>query len=448
MHEPHFTSTPLQGLPVRILQNPSADFTELDGLDSPGPDLVVSFTTWEDQGVLAHMRGRVLPVLRSEHSARLPVRPSLVRAEAARLCHQWNTLLVHHTPLDADRRPAAGRAPQPYATLLDLHDEPPAELLAILGELADDGAALLFDTLLGGPDPQTVHFRRFLAEALADEGLRVRFDSDLFLPWPMLCLPGPPPTGTDDAAFRALFARFLGHRHQLDQTGGSYPLRRRTTAPRRPVVSLNHDTALDRKGETRATDLAQLLASGTEFVERTSRTELLDALSREHFDEQLMYFWCHGHYVDRAPEPPRLVIRLSDGTPIDAQTVARLRRPMGEVSAFRPFILLNACHAAGPTGAHDRADLGRVLIRAGASGVLGPQIEMPKRFGAEYALAFVRDYLDGTRTAGETVHHLARHFADRYRNPLGLAYALHCGMDSRLERAPAPSPDHGQEATV
>ena len=53
---------------------------------------------------------------------------------------------------------------------------------------------------------------------------------------------------------------------------------------------------------------------------------------------------------------------------------------------------------------------------------------------AEYALAFVTRYLTGRETAGDIAHALSRHFADTCHNPLGFAYALHSGMDSRLER--------------
>lgn len=450
----------MRRLPVRIIQNPSDHFTELDDILAPGPDLVVSFDLWKDEGILARMHGPRLPALRSEHKALLTVQPSEVRAEAARLCHLWNTLLVHHTPLDPDQNPAPGRHPAPYTSLLDLREEPTDELRRILGELADAGCDLLFDTLLGGDDKATVHFRDFLAEALAGEGLRVRFDTDLFLPWPMLCLPadlagaalpqdgGPPGSAPDELA--PLFARFLGYRHQIDQTGGTHPLRhRRRTPPVRPAVSLNHDTRLDRRGETRAAEVARVLAEGNDFVERTLREELFEALGKADLDEQFMYFWCHGKYADRLPEPPCLALELSDRQAIDARTVHSRRRPFGEAaSPFRPFVLLNACHAAGPYAGADRGHLGRVLIKAGASGVLGPQIEMPKVFGAEYALAFITRYLGGTRTAGETAHHLARHFADTYRNPLGLAYALHCGMDSRLERVAATPPGHEHDREV
>ncbi|MFJ2745044.1 CHAT domain-containing protein [Streptomyces sp. NPDC087440] len=445
----------MRPLPVRVVQNPSDDFTELDGIDAPPPDLVVCFDPWNDEGILARMYGPRLPALRSEHKALLRVRPSDVQREAARLCHLWNDRLVHHTPLDDDLNPAPGRHHAPYTSLLDLRDEPVAELRRILDELADEGGDLLFETLLGGKEEETGHFREFLAEALAEENLRVRFDSGLFLPWPMLCLPREsevslPAHLTAPDELTPVFARFLGYRHQMDQTGGSHPRRlRRSVLPARPAVSLNHNESLDFQGRTRAAEVAQALAHDTTLVVRRLRDELFDALGRADLDEQFMYFWCHGTYQTQPPQPPLLSLELSDRKPIDARTVHSRRRLFGHArSPFRPFVLLNACNAAGPYDGADRGHLGRVLIEAGASGVLGPQISMPGVFGAEYALAYVQHYLDGRRTAGEITHALARHFADTYRNPLGLAYALHCGMDSRLERAPAAAADHGQEVTV
>ncbi|MCF3130167.1 hypothetical protein [Streptomyces olivochromogenes] len=53
--------------------------------------------------------------------------------------------------------------------------------------------------------------------------------------------------------------------------------------------------------------------------------------------------------------------------------------------------------------------------------MLGPQIEVPQVFVAEYALAFVQRYLDGVSaaTAEQITYKLAEHLARRYRNPLG-----------------------------
>ncbi|MCT9081420.1 CHAT domain-containing protein [Streptomyces fulvoviolaceus] len=418
-------------LPVRIVQDPSDGFTRLPARVPP-PDLVVGFDAWGDDRILARMHGTAVPALSgTEHKTLLEATPKEVKAVTARLRRLWSDEFVR-----AERPDAAGRPTYPYATLVDLTAEPEAELEARLGELTRYGAQLLFDVLLGGEGESVKLFRGFLIEALrGDEPLRVRFDSDLFVPWPMLCLP---PDATDEPGLPGLFRRFLGHRHRIEQTGGGFYAGiadgRERPPPPVPVVSLNHDTGVDPRGRTRAARIGEVLAQGTTLIERTTRPQLEAALSDPALDEQLMYFWCHGHFQPAEPEPPYLVVKLTDQRPIDAYTVRAHRPPRAECAPFQPFVLLNACYAGMPGNA-DLAYLGRALVETGARGILGPQMEMPQAFAAEYALEFLTRYLPGTDTAGTVTHAVARHFADELRNPLGLAYALHCGMDARLERA-------------
>ncbi|WP_331447820.1 CHAT domain-containing protein [Streptomyces xanthochromogenes] len=417
-------------LPVRVVQDPSRQFTRLPGLHTAPPDVIVSFDVCAGDRIRARLYGPGVPALKgTEHKADLVARPGEVRAAAARLCAAWQELFVGHRSLGPDGMPDPDRPEYPYTRLVDLSEQPRPELDAILDELAFMGADLLFGVLLGGDGRRTELIRTYLTDALGEEGLRIRFDSDLFLPWPMLALPA--------AGGLGLFDRFLGHRHRIEQTGGSYPWPGdRPAAPAVPVVSLNRDEAIDRRGLTRAREVAVALARGTKLVERTTRRELVEAFADRDLDDQLMYFWCHGDFQPVADQPPCLVVKLSDGMRIDAQLVRERRRGFGDHTPFQPFVLLNACHAGAPGGDGDHAHLGRALIEHGARGVLGPQIAMPQAFAAEYALAFVTRYLSGTETAGAIAHALARHFADAFRNPLGLAYALHCGMDARLERAP------------
>ncbi|KUF13053.1 CHAT domain-containing protein [Streptomyces silvensis] len=434
-------------LPTRITHDPSLGFTRLPRHVIRHPDLVVGLDARrDDENVRARMYGPAVPSLSgSEHTVTLRVRPREVRSVAARLRQMWRDEFVALTPLDPTGRPAPGRTPLPYASLVDLTAEPEAELRAALARLARYGTQLLYDVLLGGEDEELKLFRGFLTDALSsDRALRIRFHSDLFLPWPMLCLPAAADDdgndGDDDGegpAPERVFPRFLGYRHQLEHTGGNAYARvadDRDPPPRRaPAVSLNHDTGVDAQGLTLAAEVAAVLADGNDFVERTTRAELERALRDSLLDEQLMYFWCHGHFTASGDEPPYLVLRLSDQRAIDAYTLRAHRPPLDACVPFRPFVLLNACFAGLPGNA-DLAYLGRALFDAGACGILGPQIEMPQRFAAEYALAFVTRYLAGRETAGGIAHDLARHFADTCRNPLGFAYALHSGMDSRLER--------------
>ncbi|GAA2250517.1 hypothetical protein GCM10010232_43040 [Streptomyces amakusaensis] len=422
---------------MRIVQDPSHGFTLFPRRESVAPDLVVGVDLLKDNRVQMRMHGPVLPYLGSEHRVLLRSDTSKIKTVASRLRHIWKQEFVDFRSQGARGRPAPGRPELPYATLLDLSGEPEAELRPCMEELARQGSYLLFDLLLGGDaDGPLGTFREILTKVLSgDQTLRVRFDSGLFLPWPMLALPGTGRTGTE--SLDTLFRRFLGHRHQIEQTGGSYPgVQGRLTAPPPviPVVSLNHDTTIDPQRRTRAGEVAAVLARDTEFTERTTRAELLGALEEGLLNEQLMYFWCHGRFRTEGGQAPCLVVRLTDGREIDAFTVESRSPANGAADLFRPLVMLNACYGGLP-GDADLAHLGQVLIDRGARGVIGPQIEMPQVFAAEYALAFLTQYLKGEETAGAIAHSLAREFADRYRNPLGFAYALHSGMDERLERA-------------
>ncbi|MEU9286891.1 CHAT domain-containing protein [Streptomyces sp. NPDC048275] len=431
-------------LPTQVVQDPSAGFTRRPAPSVRHPDLVLALDAYADDHIRARMYGPATPPSPTEHALRLNVKPAAVTAASAQLRALWKRELVDFQPVDERGIPVGGRPHFPYATCPDLTAEPEEELREILDELARQGAYLLYGELLGDGGRATRRFRDILTGALSGERpLRIRVDSNLFLPWPMLCLPEDTATGPDSHVFH----RFLGYRHQIEQTGSCYPVFPEAEAeveaegaegtcppPSPPVVSLNHDKGIDPEGVTRAAEVEAALAADTLCVERTRREELLRALGSGGLDEQLMYFWCHGHFRRTADDnSPLFVVQLSDHKDIDARAVLSRRTTGGPLLRQRPLVLLNACYAGLP-GTAELVHLGGALIEAGAGGVLGPQIEMPQMFAAEYAYAYVTRYLGGRETAGEIAHGLARHFADTWNNPLGFAYTLHCGMDNRLER--------------
>ena len=112
-----------------------------------------------------------------------------------------------------------------------------------------------------------------------------------------------------------------------------------------PITSLNTDSTLDTVG--RAPEVRKLLEERSHLTVRTDSETLLDDLAAPILHEQVMYFWCHGAFVDNGSPHPHLAVRLSDSQPIDADLVARKRRRhWGSADAlFRPFVLLNACHS-------------------------------------------------------------------------------------------------------
>ncbi|MFJ8772887.1 CHAT domain-containing protein [Streptomyces microflavus] len=421
-------------LVLDIQHNPSADYTRLPRPRgrSGGPpteegqqalDLVVSLRRHDRDKlhISAYRPGERTPRTRG-HRAYLEISASLLLRKAARLRAVWRDRLVRYYTTD-DRGLSAS---YPFADTVDVSSLA-SIATQLTDELAEEGRYLL-DEMFAGQAADLSMFRDYLTEVLAEPGpLRISFDSDLHLPWAMLAV-----TSSDEDPW----TDFLGHRHQIEQTGAAYPsVRSEYAARNKPVTSLNTDDALEAVG--RAPEVRKLLEIRSELTVRTESAGLLEALSRAVLDEDVMYFWCHGQFVDNDSRYEQLAVRLSDDRNIDADLVRMgRRRHMGAPDAkFRPFVLLNACHT-GQSAAAELDHLGRALIELGADGVLGPQIEIPQRFAAEYAFAFLDLYLTGQWTAGEITWQLVRRFASEYHNPLALTYSLHCGIDSFLKLAP------------
>ncbi|MFF5717594.1 hypothetical protein [Streptomyces buecherae] len=449
---------------------------------------------WGETAVLPRSRTR-------EHWALLESDIRDVKDLTAQLLADWKAF-VDYQPAD----PAAGI--RPYASGADLSARPPGEVRSRVAELARGGSHLL-EELLDGNDPNLVRLRTFLMAALHRRDLRIRFDSDLDLPWPLLALdahtppiPVPPPhivaydtlspyappaaatataptaphglaglpeTGTpgalgardasdlpaapdvSDAPYApdlpALFDLFLGHRHLIEAASGAYETDFYYVANRaRPVSSANVDHRL--RKTPRVAEVHKLLDDQTELTERTHSDALLADLATAHFDEDLMYFFCHGAVISDG-DATWQAFQLTDARSVHAGRIDSTRkrhteanRRRGAFVPFHPMVVLNVCYAGSPvTGRFAR--LAGSLIRHGAQGVLAPHIAVPQVFGVEFALRFLTRYLVDRAAAGTAVRDTVRWFAAEYHNPLGLIYGLQCGLDSRL--AP-PAPDEGATA--
>ncbi|WP_129839623.1 CHAT domain-containing protein [Streptomyces sp. RFCAC02] len=421
-------------LAVDVRHNPSLDFTSLPPRDRAPDgrvrvkeplDLVVTLRTHppDTLHISAFQPGARTPK-NGTHHAYLTVPIAAVLDRAARLRALWYEKLVGFELRDEEGMPLG----RPFDDAVDASGHA-ARVRRIVDDLADEGVWFL-ETLLEGGERDISGFRRFLLDTLAGaEGLRITFDSDLHLPWPMLAVEVP---GADPVH------GFLGHRHQIEQTGASAYPAVETEAARHPmpVTSLNTDSTLDLIG--RAPDVRKLLEERSRLTVRTESERLIEAFSAAVLDDDVMYFWCHGTFVGEQRSAPRLAVSLSDDLAIDADLVLRVRRRHhgSNGALFRPFVLLNACSTGQASPEPGLKYLGGALVDLGADGVLGPQIDMPQVFASEYAYAFLDRYLHGENTAGEIALSLVREFTARFHNPLALAYSLYCGIDSRLETAP------------
>lgn len=394
-------------------------------LRSPARDVVL-ISMWSETGLLPQPRA-------TSHHARLTIGADEISSLSARLISRWHQF-VQFQPVPGTNRL---REDKPYLHNADLTGRPRSELLAQVSELAREGAYLLGE-LLAGEERELVRFRGHLLNVLESEDLRIRFDSDLGVPWPMLAvgyerlLEGGRLTGDP-------FRLFLGHRHQVESTSGAYADYWWVSDRHRAVGSANLNSDLNKV--PLADDVLKLLDSRLELTERRFSHELLPDLAQPVLDEDLMYFFCHGTYEEHVGHTWH-ALRLSDELPIDAPLVDGYRKPhtdaaarRGAVALFHPLVVLNTCFAGAPatTGF---TGLSAAFVRHGALGVLAPQIAMPQVFGAEFALRFLTCYLDEGLTAGLALLETVRWFAATYRNPLALAYGLVCGLDSRVVTSP------------
>ena len=423
---------------TEVTQDPSDGFRRLPTGTTPEFDVRIILEPQGADRVWAHLSGTAVPARGDgEIMATLPVAADDVRGAAKELVRKWREF-VGHQP-ETDGRPQRGRT-LPFATHVDLTGEPAGELLGRMRTLVEHGQDVLLGRLLAGEDPGTRFFREQVVRVLAHEGLRVRFVSkNLFLPWPMLCLEpeGLPPDGGRRDTLPSIFELFLGYRHRIEHAGDAHP--DVPACPDRerhePAVSINHDVRVGRDLST-VKEVVQALRTHASFKERTTVGCLTADLRERHFDDDLMYFWCHGRYESNGDGSSQFVIRLSDGDDFGGYQLAAARRVHRDHGCFEPFVLLNACHGGDAAVDASRVFLGQQLIRHGARGVLGPHIDMPCPFAAEFALAFLNRYLRGGTedTAGHIIYGLAREFATTRYNPLGFAYGLHSGMDARIRQ--------------
>ncbi|GAA2341155.1 CHAT domain-containing protein [Streptomyces kunmingensis] len=420
-----------QELTVEIVRNPSSGYT----IPPPRAGQAVGGGVHRDLRVLLRHADRDgltittyaswLPPREQWLNARLETAPQTLLDRAGTLRSEWKRLVVDHT--NGTPGPGMRVGGRPLSEQADLtHHATLVE--TVVKSLADEGFDVL-DVMLDGRGSSLGRLREFLLGALAEEkDLRISFDSDLPMPWPMLAVD--PSVGIDP------WDAFLGHRHQVEQTSSGYDwVDQAKVSPRlRAVTSLNTDSTLDKVG--RASDVRDLLAARSELTVRTEAKDLLEALGNEFLLEDLMYFWCHGKFLEEGTRNRRLVIKLSDPDLIDGAKVTRRRRRLrGGQQRFKPFVLLNACHTGQAATDLHVGHLGAALIDLGADGVLGPQIEIPQIFASEYAYSFLDLYLEGRHTAGEISQALVKRFSEKFHNPLALTYSLHCGLHSRLNLA-------------
>jgi len=70
-------------------------------------------------------------------------------------------------------------------------------------------------------------------------------------------------------------------------------------------------------------------------------------------------------------------------------------------------------------------------LKFGANSVIGPEIDLPAPFAANYVKELFSAFLKGGVRLGDAMRDLTRACATR-QNPLGLIFALYRGLDTKI----------------
>jgi hypothetical protein len=153
--------------------------------------------------------------------------------------------------------------------------------------------------------------------------------------------------------------------------------------------------------------------------------------------ERILYFYCHGHGATTSSgislEEPNF--SLTDA----CVSASDLEQWSGATQLpTRPLVFINACQGGQMTTMFYQS-FAVELLKQGAIGLLGAQVDIPAVFAAEYARRIFGELLTkGNQVRlGSLLRDTNQMYWNTYSNPLGLVYSLYRGVNCFINRPPA-----------
>jgi hypothetical protein len=294
-------------------------------------------------------------------------------------------------------------------------------------------------------DPSLAQAGEQLCKLLRTSPQVITFHSDdVFVPWHMLYVP---PDGQDMLEDNCpwSFDGFIGYRHRIEHVLSDRPdnFRHQLETTGGIRVGLHIDSDLDKLTPPVLQPLRDLLGHVSKdrisSAWREKRADLARALKSDTCADQIIFFGCHG--TVGAAGHNEAYLALTDRQPVYTSNFQDWLS--GRTLEQSPIVLVNACEGGQLSSMYLEA-FGKVLLGASANCLAGPQIDVPAAFAGQYAVQFFRELLRGV-AVGDVVQGLARGFADRYANPLGLVISLYRGMDTYFDVSNSDDPDPATE---
>ncbi|WP_328544027.1 hypothetical protein [Streptomyces europaeiscabiei] len=320
----------------------------------------------------------------------------------------------------------------PFSDRWDLSDDAGhrARLDKVMPQLAREGHKL-FRLLFHTGDQGLIEIAAALASCLREEEQVVTITSDdLFAPWWMLYLPETDDIDLDEEGAQWNWQGFWGYNHLIEHTFARIPKPSTCLSIHDgpAIAGVNVDLNLDE--EYYETPCVGPVISMFEDVcdrhLRTTKQRLARDMKAPGFNDQIIYFGCHGVGITHAFAPGQSQLKLTDQDPIRTTDFTSWlnQNPL----RHNPLVFVNACQGGQMSSLFYQA-FGRELLARGASCLFGPHVDVPAVFSREYAKAFFEKMLRKGAQAGDVVREITRESADDRGNPLGLAFAMYRGMD-------------------
>ncbi|MYR57883.1 CHAT domain-containing protein [Streptomyces sp. SID625] len=350
-----------------------------------------------------------------------------IAAGVAKLHDQWADKVV--------RRKAAGRyVYDGFPAQIVGAQDAESELAAVCTELARAGQSLYRLLFLKG-DSGLKRLEAALAHALRSGPQTITVTSeDLFVPWGMLYL-HPDPGALLNTGAAGQWTGFLGYTHIVEHNLGCVPdydpfIHYRTERPR---ASLHFDTRLENRDQPDTCPLQpvrNVVETHADCQEHHTKPQTSASLIARDSDHHVLVFGAHGTGVrtDRRGDHQAKVV-LSDNEPIYADDIHDWACDRGE-RLSNPLCFMMVCEG-GRVGMYFQEGLARPFFELGVGCVIGPQIEVNTHFASRFTCRFFEEFFKG-ECAAPVMRHLTQEFISQHATPLGLAFTLVRGIDSRL----------------
>jgi hypothetical protein len=259
--------------------------------------------------------------------------------------------------------------------------------------------------------------------------------SDVFLPWGMLYT-HPVAKGTlDPNGSNWEKEGFWGYQHIVQQNPDRLTSNNVICLDAgASILSVNFDNRLSDtlKLPIIDTHIEFITAlGGKNSIKCTKKAELAHRFSAERTTlERILYFYCHGNGSSDSAgtnlRPPHLVFSDDVITAMDFEDWAN-----EQDLSTHPLLFINACQG-GQMQTMFYESFAVELLKQGAAGLVGAQIDIPAVFACAYGQRVLSQFFrkDGGQVRlGPLLRDVNREMWDKHSNPLGLAYSLYRGVD-------------------